>query len=723
MLKSAVRNPRQTLCLLSYERLKNFYITLFKQPGSVKNNIVDYYLQLFNEGGNDSSIELQDWHTLVIRPEDISFPDAPDPEVSIIIPVHNQLDTTLRCLKSIQDNTGNISYEVILADDASTDDTVHLQNFIANITIARNKNNLGFLRNCNNAAKQAKAPYLLFLNNDTYVLSGWLEALLRTIKNDKKTGIVGPKLIYPNGRLQEAGGIIFADGSGWNYGRGDDPGKPEYNYLKEVDYVSGACLLVKKELWKLTGGFDERYSPAYYEDTDLAFEARKLGYKVIYQPQSVIVHFEGVTCGTDENSGIKKYQKVNKEKFYKKWQETLQDEHFESSIHLFRARERNRGKKTILVIDHQVPLYNEDAGSMSTFQYLKWFIAKGFNVKFIGDDFYRHEAYTAALQQLGIEVLYGPWYAKNWKNWLKENGHIFDYVYLHRPQIAIKYIDDVKKFTKAKVIFFGHDLHYLRTQRQYEIEKNKNLLDLAKEWQKKELSIFNKVDVIYYPSEIEVAEVKKHVPSAVVRAIPLYIYEKIDPIEPDLEKRKDIFFVGGFRHEPNIDGVLWFASEVLPHILKELPDLRFLVAGSKMPASIKNLSSDHIVILGKISRSDLEKHYSQCRLFVAPLRYGAGIKGKVLEALSFQLPVVTTECGAEGLPDASKIMKIADDPQKIADHIINIYKDQTLWLQLSQSGREFLLQYYSLDRVAEIVGKDFLSITKKEQCIHKNNAQ
>ncbi len=707
LLKSAAKNPAQTLRLLSYERVKNLYITLFKQSDSAKHNILDHYQQLFDEENNEPSIALQDWDNITVRPQDLSFPYAPTPEVSIIIPVHNQFDTTLRCLQSIRENTEDISYEIILADDASTDGTRHLQQSITNIKVSQNRNNLGFLKNCNKAAEQAKAPYLLFLNNDTYVMEGWLETLLQTIQRDEKTGIVGAKLIYPDGKLQEAGGIIFSDGSGWNYGRNDDPGKPEYNYVKEVDYVSGACLLIRKTIWNITGGFDERYSPAYYEDTDLAFETRKLGYKVIYQPQSVVVHFEGISCGTDENSGIKKYQTVNKDKFHTKWQSTLTEKHFKSSIQLFQARERNKEKKTILVIDHQIPLYDEDAGARSTFHYLTWFVAKGFTVKFIGDDFSRHERYTNALQQLGIEVLYGPWYAKNWKKWLKENGHVFDYVYLHRPQIALKYIDTVKKYTKAKVIFFGHDLHYLRTQRQYEVEKNKNLLEIAKGWKKKELAIFNKADVIYYPSEVEVAEVKKHTPSAIVRAIPLYIYEHIEPIQANFENRRNIFFVGGFRHEPNVDGVLWFANKVLPLIVQELPDIQFLVAGSTMPATIKNLNSNHLVILGKITQSELEQHYSQSRVFVAPLRYGAGIKGKILESLSFQLPIVTTTCGAEGLPNATNFMKIADAPQEFADNIISIYKNQILWQQLSQRGRDFLLNDYSLDRVTEIIGKDF----------------
>lgn len=165
----------------------------------------------------------------------------------------------------------------------------------------------------------AFGDYLVFLNNDTEVRKGWLKALLDTFENNDDCGAVGCKLVYPDGKLQEAGGIIFSDGSGWNYGRGMDPNDPKFNFVREVDYCSGAALMVRKDLWDQIGGFDDRFAPAYYEDTDLCFEIRRRGYKVYYQPKSVVVHHEGVTAGTDITSGFKRYQLINREKFYEKW--------------------------------------------------------------------------------------------------------------------------------------------------------------------------------------------------------------------------------------------------------------------------------------------------------------------------------------------------------------------------------------------------------------------
>ena len=256
----------------------------------------------------------------------ISLSTSHEPFVSIIIPVFNHSNYTFNCLNSLQ-SIKSVKYEVIVVDDASTDDTQEILGKISGIRIVTNTNNLGFIRSCNRGASEARGELICFLNNDTKVLPNWLESLLTVINNDPHVGAVGSKLIYPDGRLQEAGGIMWKDASGCNFGRFNDPNKPEYNYLREVDYCSGASLLVQKELFKSIGGFSEEFLPAYYEDTDLCFTIRKLGYKVIYQPKSQVIHFEGISSGTDIESGVKKHQQTNSIKFEIKWRDTLK-EHF-----------------------------------------------------------------------------------------------------------------------------------------------------------------------------------------------------------------------------------------------------------------------------------------------------------------------------------------------------------------------------------------------------------
>jgi GT2 family glycosyltransferase len=263
-----------------------------------------------------------EWH-------DDEYPEAVPAETSIIIPVYNKVEYTRNCLVQLQNTLPpNFRGEIIVIDDASTDETpTVLEAFAgldARIKLLRNEQNMGFIRSCNRAAEAASGEVIVFLNNDTLPQSGWLTPLLKVLQDYPDAGAVGGKLIYSDGTLQEAGGVIFSDASGCNFGKHKSASAPLYNFLREVDYCSGALLATRRELFNRLGGFDTRYAPAYYEDTDYCFGLRERGYRVYYQPESVIIHFEGVSCGTDVNSGVKKYQEVNRTKFQDKWKHFLQ---------------------------------------------------------------------------------------------------------------------------------------------------------------------------------------------------------------------------------------------------------------------------------------------------------------------------------------------------------------------------------------------------------------
>ena len=633
----------------------------------------------------------------------IEFNSADNPQVSIVIPVYNQFDYTYNCLQAIYNNSGSISYEIIVADDCSTDNVKVLEDYVSGITVIHNDTNLKFLRNCNNAAHYAKGKYILFLNNDTQVQPDWLEPLVRLMETDEKIGMVGSKLVYPNGQLQEAGGILWKDGSAWNYGHLMNPESSEYCYVKEVDYISGASVMIKRTLWEEIGGFDERFAPAYYEDTDLAFEVRKHGYKVCFQPESVVVHFEGVTNGKDLASGMKSYQMKNHETFYEKWKNVLIKEHFENGEEVFLAKDRGQMKKRILVVDHYVPNYDKDAGGRCTYMYLKMFLRLGLQVTFIGDNFAKPEPYTTELLQMGIQVLYGDFYYLHWQDWLKLNLKYFDFVYLQRPHISIKYMDLVKKYSHAKVFYFAHDLHYIRTYRDYLVSGKKEALEESEHWKPIELELFDKTDVGHVVGSYEQEIIQKEFPDKPIRNIPLYIYDD-EPcgIEKDFSKRKDILFVGGFTHKPNIDAVLWFAKEIFPQLLKKYPELVWHIVGSGAPEEVKALASDHIILEGFVTDEELGELYRKCRLVVVPLRYGAGVKGKIVESAYYQIPVVTTAIGGEGLDASVGSFVMEDDADKMAQLIESLYTDYDELRKMSDAG-ETMIQKYFTSKAAESV--------------------
>ncbi len=645
--------------------------------------------------------------TPAVYTKKIEIPKFDSPKVSIVIPVYNEFEYTYGCIKSIIENVKNVSYEIIVGDDMSTDATKKIKKIVKNVKVNINTTDHGFLMNCNRAAKLAEGQYIIFLNNDTLVKEDWLESLVELIESDDTIGMVGSKLVYQEGILQEAGGIVFSDGSGWNYGRNQNPDMAEYNYVKDVDYISGASIMVRKSLWNQLGGFDEQFIPAYYEDTDLAFSIRKLGYRVVYQPKSVVIHFEGVSNGTDENgSGLKAYQKINKEKFLEKWKDELKLQS-PSPEELFVARERGQNKKTVLFIDHYVPHFDQDAGSRSTFSYIKVFQHMGYNVKFIGDNFYPHEPYTSALQQMGIEVLYGDWYYLNWQTWIEEHAKDIDVVFANRPHITMKYIDLLKEKTNAKIIYYGHDLHHIREMREYEITKNEELLDSAKYWKKIEYDIMEKADVIFYPSYVEINEIVKNRPEFKdkARAIPVYMYE--EPHKADVKlstkEKKDLMFVGGFAHKPNADAVCWFVENVFPQVLEKYPDIKLNVIGSKPTQEVLDLASENIIVHGFVSDEELENFYHNTRMSVVPLRYGAGMKGKVVEAMYYQIPLITTSIGAEGMPEAERVMVICDEADEMAKNIIDLYENYDVLDEMSKKTVDYIQQYFSENAAEKIV--------------------
>jgi GT2 family glycosyltransferase len=617
-----------------------------------------------------------------------------EPVVSVIIPVYGKCEYTIRCLATIAQNSPSTSFEVIVVDDFSPDNTVEVLSGVEGLRLIKNGENLGFIRTCNHGADEAKGQYLLFLNNDTAVLPGWLDELKRTFDDNEKVGLVGSKLLYPDGILQEAGGIIWRDGSGWNFGRNDDPGKPEYNYLRDVDYCSGASIMVPAKLFFEAGRFDERYIPAYYEDTDLAFSLRESGYRVMYQPLSRIVHYEGVSSGTDLNSGVKKYQVDNGEKFYEKWKHILAG-HRENGDTPDHEKERNVEKR-ILIIDAVTPTPDKDSGSVDIQSYFTILLSLGYKITFIpADNFQNVEGYTQSLQRQGIECLYLP-YEREVLSHLKERGRDYNIVMLYRADYASLYIDDVKKYCpNALTIFNTVDLHFLRMQRQAKIEGDESLRKEADRYKEMELSLMAKADKTIILSNAELRLLlDEGIENEKLFIVPLI--REIPGRNNDFNKRKDIVFVGGFQHTPNVDAILYFCNEIWPLVRKKLASVKLYIIGSNMPDSIIQLEIPGVCPVGFVE--DLSDYFDSSRLSVAPLRYGAGLKGKVGASLAYGLPCVATSTAVEGsgLIDKQQVL-VADDPEKFSDAVCELYSNNELWQSLSDKGLKFVNSEYSLE--------------------------
>jgi Predicted glycosyltransferases len=630
-------------------------------------------------------------------------PDCPD--VSIIIPVYNQLRYTLACLLSLLTWPSRYSFEIIVADDCSTDDTPRVMSELTFVRHLRGETNRGFIRNCNTAACAVRGRYVLLLNNDTLILPGWLDELIDTLEADPSVGLAGSKLLFANGTLQEAGGLIWGNRHIWNYGRGGDPMRPEFSYAREVDYISGASIALPTSLWHKLGGFDEWYEVAYAEDTDLAQRVKQAGRRVVFQPLSMLVHFEGVTSGTDLRQGAKAYQVANVEKLFQRWGDVFA--HYRPDGQCVEQERERAVTRRALVVDYITPTPDKDAGSMVTWAMIRAFQAIGYKVTFVAGITFHHCGHdTQRLQRVGVEVPYRP-YDRTPNDYIRAHGHLYDVVLLIRYEVAMRLLDDVRSAcARAKVLFLPADLHFLRETRRLAIEGS--TAEAAAKLQRDkaaELDIIRRVDRTIVHSTHEQAVLSEETPQAAVDVYPLIV----DPVGrgASYTARRDIMFLGGYRHNPNIDAVLYFAAEVWPAVRAAVPDMRFFVLGSDPTPDIRALDGrDGIVVTGFVE--DLDPWFDRIRLSVAPLRFGAGTKGKVALSLAHGLPCVLTRCAAEGmeLAEGTEVV-VADDPAAMADAILHVYRDEAAWRALSDAGLAYVDRVLSFrracDRLADVL--------------------
>ena len=590
----------------------------------------------------------------------ISPMDKVPVRVSIIVPAYNKWTLTLNCLRSlvVAEHRAD-GFEVILADDASSDETMQIAQQNPWLQHVRMERNSGFIDNCNHAAEAARGEVLLFLNNDTLVGNGWLGALLASLNRRPGAGVVGSQVYSSDGKLLESGGIIWANGDVWNHGQGFKPQRWfELDHEREVDYVSGCAIAIRKQLWQRLGGFDTHYRPAYCEDTDFCLRTRDAGMTVVVQPHSRILHLEGLSNARSTEAGLKRFQLSNLEKLRKRWRRVLLTEQPIDMSRQLQASDRGlRRGPVAMVVDHYFPTPDQDAGSRCTQALVSSLVALGFKVIFLPENFAPMESYRRRLENWGVLCLWGDEISRTWPEWMEKQIERLDLILYNRPHVTARFLTTLTRlYPQAYRIYNTHDLHGWRERLEAKIadtplellqappEPSASLDELCTPQEKHILHNMHKVISI---SPKETALLQQHFKRG-VHTVPGYISRWLGAGAGRDQASRAVLFVGSFGHRPNRVGLDWFINRVWPLLSKEA---KLIVVGSNCPPELEQQLQDTegVVFEGSVSDDRLAELYASTRISVAPLPYGAGLKGKVVEALSWGHRIIGSAYAFEGL--------------------------------------------------------------------------
>jgi len=614
----------------------------------------------------------------------LPFPASASPGVSILLVLFNQAELTLLCLESIL-KFAPPACEVVIVDNASKDDTCALLEKLANVTVVRNAENLGFVRAVNQGLERCRGKYLLLLNNDAMLHLYAIESAIRTLETTPDAGAVGGRILLLDGSLQEAGSIIFSDGSCQGYGRQGIPDAPEYMFSRPVDYCSGAFFLCETDLFRQMDGFDDDYAPAYYEDSDFCLRLRKRGLKVIYDPGAVITHYEFASSGGQQQAG--ELQERHRLVLLRKHRDILRDQPDVDAGPALFSRTAN-DQRNLLIIDDCVPHASLGSGYPRSREIISVLAANGFNVSLYPLQF-PEESWEATYQSLpgNVEVLLGHG-TDGLADFLRRRQGFFDTILVSRihnmeflnsvlagqPDLLgeTRLIYDAEAITAPREIMRREMLgeSFTEQERYSQVEQ--------------EIGAARTADTIIAVSPKEAGVYQQHgFSNTVVLGHSLSARSTANTFDD----REGLLFVGALRDEqsPNVDSLHWFINEIWPLIIAAEPAMTLQVAGDNEASSLTRLDAPGLLFLGRVHR--LEDLYNAARVFIAPTRFAAGIPHKVHEAAASGVPCVTTTLLADQLGwDNGNQLLAADTPREFADHCLALAGDPQLWQQVRDAA-------------------------------------
>jgi GT2 family glycosyltransferase len=636
------------------------------------------------------------------------FPRSAEPNVSIIVVLYNQAPLTFRCLRSVAREVCT-PYEMIVVDNGSTDATGRVLDRLEGAEIIWNTTNLFFSRAVRQGAELANAKYILLLNNDAILQEGAVEHALETIESAEDIGAVGGRILLSEKVLQEAGSIIWRDGTCQGYGRGDDPEKPEYIFQRDVDYCSGAFLLLRRDLFRRLDYFDESFVPAYYEETDLCMRLKKVGYRTVYDPRVRIFHREFGSVNRDRAIALQEKHRVL---FVDKHKQQLDRRHLPAHPDnvLWARAQPPRTRKRVLVVDAKVPDPILGAGFPRAQQMVRVLHELGHFVT-LYPLLYSKDAWkdVYSVLPLKVEVMLG-YGVMRLEEFLIERVNYYDKIIVSRPdnmavlRRILKRRPDLRG--TSEVIYDVEALFAMRTIKRAEVLGKPLSQQKCKKLLAKELELASFADQVVVVSENEANYYSAH---GCQRLKVLGHSIEPQPTISLFHERRGFLFVGALDADisPNTDALLWFVDEILPIVRRKLGhEVQLKVIGRNEALRTRKFARPGVRLLGRVPR--LKGHYDQARVFIAPTRFAAGIPHKIHEAAAHGIPVVATSILADQLGwNAGDDLMVADDPHKFAEACAKLYTDERLWYSIREKALQRIGNECSPDhfrqKLAEIV--------------------
>ena len=639
-------------------------------------------------------LERASFHAWLEDNQHLQVPAHEEVEVSIVLVLFNQAALTWRCLRSILE-TVHLPHELILVDNASTDETGLLLQRIEGAQVLRNAENLHFLRAANQGARAARGKYLLFLNNDTLLAPGALAAALETIQQEDRAGAVGARIVRFDGLLQEAGNIVLADGSCVGYGRGDHPEKSEYQFRRAVDYVSGCFLLTSRALFHSLGGFDEAFAPAYYEESDYCLRLAAAGHRVLYEPRAVLFHKE---YGSSDAAQATALMEKNHALFVARHRERLAHHPAPGTDSLW-ARHHPEQRQRVLFIEDAIPHLDRGAGLPRANAIARGLIELGCFVTFYPTAEHQQQTWAEVYADLPREMeVMRDCNRDTLTAFLSSRAGYYDVVMVSRPHnmhLFKQALAAVPHFLgKARLVYDAEAL-FARREIAWECLQGRGVSE--EEAQRRiaaEVALTQGTHCVTAVCEEE-AELLRH--GAVEEVVVLGHALQAEPTATPWEERSGMLFVGRLDDpgSPNWDSVTYFARHVLPLVRRMLGlPCKLTVLGDPGVGLAMELAGEDVMVAGRVA--DITPYTAAARIFIAPTRYAAGIPHKVHQAAALGLPVVASNMLATSLGWRDGVELLAADPmnpEAFATQCVRLYQDKALW----QTVRDNALQAVTQD--------------------------